>query len=148
MPPAGTISDDYRVSLASKDEVFRNWSGVAAMIQAALNVGELTLEQIKSGIDAGTVVVILVTKGQELTALGTLQIIDTQFRGEFRRMLNVITATGYAIERARGPVVAFLEELARSEGCDGIMLKGRKGWTGKMRPFGFRVEYTVMAKMV
>lgn len=142
--PSGT---SYSVTLLEADTVFAAWDGVAAMILAALNVGEMTLEQIKAGIADGTVAVVQMTKGDELTGIGTLQIIETQFRGDFRRMLNILTVTGHAVEKAREPFLEFCEAVATAHDCDGVMLKGRRGWRAKLRPFGFRTEYEVLARM-
>jgi len=148
MPDTQAPGTNCNIGVLTTESVLAHWDEVAPFISAALIYGETPLSEIKAGIEANKILAIQVLEGERLVAILTVEIVNTQLRGQMKRMLNSITCTGYAIEQSKEPVVDFLTDLARAEGCDGLMLKGRNGWGKRLKPLGYKVAYTVLTRVL
>jgi hypothetical protein len=108
----------------------------------------MSIEEVRAGIERETIVVFRVSNGADIANIGTLQISEMEIKGETRTMLNIITISGRIVESSLGAFVEFVSGLARAHDCYGVMLKGRRGWVKTLRPYGFRVNYMVMSRVL
>lgn len=111
---------------------------------ARLDGDYLDMEMIRSGVDAGTMLIVAGTDGEALTALSVLSIGEVLVAGELRKMLDVNALVADLGGDRLEQMIGWAEELAVSEGCAGIMLRGRPGWQRRLPEF--RTANVVMIK--
>ena len=64
------------------------------------------------------------------------------------KVLTVVWAAGTFDDKMIPLVDATFEDYAQLNGCDEIEVRGRLGWTAKLRPIGFRSETVTYVRKV
>ena len=63
-----------------------------------------------------------------------------------RRILSIQYCTGSRLDEWMSDIIELLEQWAKTCGCDGMELTGRRGWARKLQPEGWEEEYVIVSK--
>lgn len=136
----GTVAHgiNFDMTLLTRETALDNWDVIGPQIERALyHGGQYSVRDYYEMVDMETAVVMQCTQGNRLVAIVVLEIIDNIIAGSFHRMLNVMAMAGEKALDGIGQILDFIEQVARAEDCDGMVVTGRKGWTRVLQPHGF-----------
>ena len=118
------------------------WPLAGPWTEDALKQGAqmVTADEVLEAIEEGRIALWLVLEDGVAVASFT-----TMVEGQG---LTWFTLGGHGIERWLPDVDKLLTLLARAMGCRRVQLRGRRGWTRKLAPFGWKETAVTMTKDV
>jgi hypothetical protein len=105
------------------------WPHVEPLIKAACARGLHDFGGTLRSLERGTALLWLVSDGEEIFAALT-----TELHKLNERKVCFISTLGGRQHRQWVHLVSGIEDFARAEGCEAVLLMGRKGWLRAMPP--------------
>lgn len=137
--------NDSSVELFTVDEVLAFWPKIERMLDQVPHTWKRwTKEEIHSG---------LVNENIQAWGIGKDNIVLVMFTQvlyyETERVLRLRWICGNGIEEFLPTIEASMMKWAMHQGCSRIeMSDSRGGWSRKLRPFGYKVDYVMLSKDV
>jgi len=128
---------DYKISIVPPNMVEYLWEDVAPIIQRPIDLShnEVTLDIAKKELMSGGVTLVIVTLGDEIVAINTLEV--RTFPTGKKAMYIPLTG-GDHLDYWMLDFLAMVKEMAKAHGCTHIRgLAVRKGWLRKLEKLGF-----------
>lgn len=133
--------DIYGVETARLDDA---WSEIAPFIQMGLDYAnnEMELVDVYQQIKQHRVVPIVMSYQGEILSVVTMEISEKPQK----RVMCLMTAGGTEIDSWLDEFMDVATQLAIEQGCSSIYINGRKGWEKKLKRYGYKHQYAVLAK--
>jgi len=134
-------------ALLAPANVDKNWMTIAPWIAQAIEGSRVAqdLEQIKTRAMNGSMQIWVgampKSKNVSLVLVTEAILIDEV------PMLVLRMLAGVDIDECL-PDMAMIENWATNKGFHSLQIWGRKGWERKLKPLGFRHEYTILSKVL
>ena len=136
-----------RVAMPCPDDLILHWDEIEPFVSAAVDEsnGELTIESVKSKVEAGEIAIATVFSDDTLVAAISFDIVEFD---SGLRAINIQCAGGTMMDQWFEEVEAIANCLAKSHNCSKIYIIGRQGWARQMKGLGYKKVHTVIAKEV
>lgn len=135
------------ISLVAPDMVNLIWHSVGKFIQLAVDEsnGELTADKIKERLINQEMALATIHDGDKVLSGVTFEM-RTFDSG--KRVLNICTAGGEAMDAWVPLVDNLADELAIKHGCEDVYIIGRAGWLRTLKQRGYGHVHTVISRKV
>ncbi len=137
-----TAAPDIIFSIIEPESAVKMWPDIEHFANEALEFAfdGMKTEDLLSWIVTGRLVLVVLTRDQEIIASMTLEIVEH----EHEKICHCLTFAGEDLESWVEQWLDIWEMIARELGCQKITIKGREGWARYARRHGFQHMYTSM----
>lgn len=137
-----TAAPDLIFSVIDPSSAVAMWPDISHFADDALEFAfdGMKAEDVLSWIVSGRLVLVVLTRDQEIIASMTLEIVER----DHEKICHCLTFAGDDLESWIDQWLDIWETIARELGCQKITIKGREGWARYARRLGFQHMYTSM----
>ncbi len=134
-------------ALLAPGNVESNWAKIAPWIAQAIEGSRAAqdLEQVKARAMNGSMQIWIGANPR--TKLVSMVLVTEAILIDEIPMLVLRMLAGVDIDECL-PDMALIESWAIGKGFHSLQVWGRKGWEKKLKPLGFRHEYTILSKVL
>lgn len=125
------------------DEIDDNWEWIEPYIEMALeySLGELSADEIKEDAIKGIFLVLAFLRGDEVLGVITVETVVYSRT----KIVCVPHVGGKEIDSWCDLMVETVSSLAKEQGAKTVISYGRRGWLKKLKPHGFKEQYTILS---
>lgn len=120
------------------------WHDLDDWVQSALDLGNAltNADTILQGIENREMQLYVVQENEKLVAVFVTEIIEE----DQAKVCNTIVLAGEGMDRWLGDVEHTICEFAKSQNCNYVKMKGRRGWLKKLNQYGWSESSVEMHK--
>lgn len=107
---------------------------------------EASMEYAAEEISSDTILNGLDNNNYQSWCVDDLSLVTCVVVYERVKRLRICYCHGSLTEDTIVKALDLMETFAKSAGCEGVEIFGRKGWAKTLRDFGYKTQYTILMK--
>lgn len=123
------------------DQISGHWPNLKPYIEMALeySLGEMTSEDVKQGGIEGAYLFIVFHEDNEILGVITVESLEYPTK----KIVCVPHVGGKDLDKWHDLMVNTVINLAKEQNATNVISYGRVGWNKKLKPYGFKPQYTI-----
>ena len=132
-----------RVEAIRPEDIESLWPTIKHYIEMALehSLGEMSAEEVKEDGVNGIYLFLAFYRGNEILGLITVETVIYSRK----KIVCVPHVGGKDLDEWCELMVNTVKSLAIEQGASNVISYGRQGWLKKLKPFGFKTQYTILS---
>jgi len=132
-----------KVKALRASEIEGEWDVLKPYIEMALeySLGEMSAEEVKEDGIKGIYLFLIFIEDNEILGVITVETVVYSRK----KIVCVPHVGGKDIDKWCELMVDTVKDLAIEQGASNVVSYGRQGWIKKLRPYGFKMQYTILS---